>query len=89
MRFIDDDVTPVELLQRILFLDDHFVRRDAHVKATRNQILCLLRFAFFAVTVEFERANDRTPTLEFVHPVTKRGFRDNHHVRSSDTAVLV
>ena len=88
VRFVDDDVTPMKLLQRSLLLDDHFVRRHAHVETARHQKLGLLRLALFGVSVKLERANHRTPTLKLVHPVTERGFRHDNHVRSGNTPVF-
>ena len=43
MGLINDDVTPVELFEVVLLLDDHLVRGHHHIKLARLQLQLLIQ----------------------------------------------
>ena len=88
VRLVDDDVAPVHLLEEVLLLDDHLVRRDDRVELAGLQEVRLLVLALLRVAVELDGPQRGAPPPELVHPVVQRRLGHDHHVRPADAAEL-
>mmetsp|Transcript_13968 Transcript_13968/g.34953 ORF Transcript_13968/g.34953 Transcript_13968/m.34953 type:complete len:377 (+) Transcript_13968:1858-2988(+) len=89
VRLVDDEVSPVELLEQVLLLDDHLERGDADVKLSGHHEVVLLVLTFLCVAVELDGSKHGAPPSHLVHPVAESGLGYDDEVWSRNSAVLV
>mmetsp|Transcript_32858 Transcript_32858/g.77904 ORF Transcript_32858/g.77904 Transcript_32858/m.77904 type:complete len:460 (-) Transcript_32858:740-2119(-) len=86
---VDDDISPVELLEKVLLLDDHLKGSDTDIKLPRNKFHGLGPLPLLRVAMELDRADDGAPPPELVQPVVEGRLGHEHEVGPRDAAVLV
>jgi len=89
VRLVDDDVLPFERGEHRLLLDDHLVRRHAHVERPFLHHGRLLRDAVVLGAVEFDGPDHGAPLPKLVDPVVQRRLGHDDEVGPRDAAELV
>lgn len=82
MSFIDDHVSPFQLSQEVLVLDDVFVSREQTLKVSGTKTTSQLFTNSWSTLVD-QDGNRRSPFAEFVDPIGKGRKRNNDEERTS------
>ena len=88
MSFIDDQISPVELLEDRLLTNTHLIRRHTHVPLPRKYDVTHEGGALVLTTNEADSSEGGTPALEFVHPVLEGRLGSDDEVGGGDVAVV-
>lgn len=82
MTLVNDQIIPVEFLERSLFTDAHLVGGDTDVPRAGHQDVANECLSCGLITNETNSCQGWNEALELVDPVLKRRFRSNDDVRT-------